>query len=151
MVSGSANVTSAEAVRVKAGNDLPLDDVFCGCRLAGLAKPRFSQLHGFNHHLHFFSPPRKPLIDTYSRQLSHLSFLFLSYFRFLLRFSFFSLGVLRFETRQVLAIYPTAMSSSKDPQSNIPASSKGSWSSFLKVSALLHIRIGEPCAPGRKL
>ena len=91
------------------------------------------------------------LIHTYSRQLSHLSFLFLSYFRFLVRLSFLSLGVLRFESRQVLAIYPTAMSSSKDPQSNIPASSKGSWSSFLKVSTLLHIRIGEPCAPGRKL
>lgn len=144
------SVTSAEAVCVKAGNDLPLDDVFCGCRLAGLAKPRFSQLHGFNHHLHFFSPPLPhPLIHTYSRQLSHLSFLFLSYSRFLVCFSFLSLGVLRFASRQVLS--PTAMSSSKDPQSNIPASSKGSWSSFLKVSALLHIRIGEPCAPGRKL
>lgn len=86
---------------------------------------------------------------TYSRQLSHLSFLFLSCSRFLVCVSFLSLGVLRFASRQVLS--PTAMSSSKDPQSNIPASSKGSWSSFLKVSALLHIRIGEPCAPGRKL
>lgn len=35
--------------------------------------------------------------------------------------------------------YPTAMASSKDPQSNIPASSKGSWSSFLKVSVLLPV------------
>lgn len=43
--------------------------------------------------------------------------------------SFLSIPVLRLPKR-----HPTAMASSKDPQSNIPASSKSSWSSFLKVS-----------------
>lgn len=35
--------------------------------------------------------------------------------------------------------HPTANMTSKDPQSNIPASSRGSWSSFLKVSVHLHM------------
>ena len=74
------------------------------------------------------------LIHTYSRKLSHLSFLILSYSRFP---CFFLLSVFRCSPLCIStsAVSPTAMSSSKDPQSNIPASSKGSWSSFLKVSA----------------